>query len=269
MRTSLACALLALTACGESIDHPDRAPACDPATTDCSYPPPSASKGGGQVGSSSGGDAGAPGDDPVGAWSGEVVVQGGLFFERSSAYGAGAEVSADGAGKRVNARATGGAFELEGVLKTEENWFLVEPDSRSEVLPTITPVDTVTKSSGGIPVLTSLDVDQIFMLSLVPSERALQRAQLVLTVIDEQGRGVSGITARAGAEVVVYRSADFWAATEGMTTDNSGMVFLGNIPASSALARGTVTLAGARVASIDVRLKAGAVTLATVVVGEP
>lgn len=268
MRLSPWLPLLALTAgCGQKVDHPALAPECDPATMNCSTYQPSK---GGSVG---GGSDGAGGDDAGGsegaAISGLVVVYDDDFFDLGVAFSGGADVSAIGAsGSRVEARYDGTLFEMAEVLKDPGNWFMVEADEGQGMLPTITVVDTrVTKTdSYAIGLSSAVTVDNLFVL--LGEERLPSLAQLVVTVVDDQGRSIAGVEAQLAAEIVAYRQAGGWTESD-LGTDDSGMIFLGNVQASSALGKQTITLGGSVNARVDVRARAGALTVVTAVVDPP
>jgi hypothetical protein len=112
-------------------------------------------------------------------------------------------------------------------------------------------------------------MDTIF-LSL-NTERSLDRAQVVLRIVDSQSRSVVGVHASASStpEVLGYRTAGTWLRDNSGTalaTDDSGMVVLGNLRAGSALSTVRITLSGAATARVDVETMAGATTLVTAVV---
>jgi len=261
--------LMFCVGCGDKIDHPEAADDCDPALQDCgsSTPPPSASTGGGK-----GGGTGQGSTDQLITWSGQVIAYADDTFNGGRAFSGTAEVSAAGLnGARVKAPYDGTAFKLSGVLKTETNWFLVQPQANAGVLPTLSPADTRVALSGSAAVgmAAELDVDSIFALSLSGSERATTRAQIVVRVVDDQDRSVAGVIAAAGAEVIAYRSAEIWTLEDSLGTDDSGLLFLGNLPASSNFSDITVNFSGSVSARVDARILAGAVTVITAVVAAP
>lgn len=258
-------ALALCSGCGQKVDHPDVAPACDPATDDCgTYRPPQAGSFG------DGNEGGAASSDAEGATvSGQVLVYSDDFFDQGLAFTGQADVSAVGLnGTRVRGRYDGSMFELAEVLKVSDNWFLVEPDSDEGMMPTITAVDTrVAKSDGyAIGLASELTVDNLFVL--LGSERSPLLAHLVVTVVDEQGRSIAGVEAQLAAEVTAYREAGGWLASD-RGTDDSGMIFLGNAQATAALSKVTIVLSGAVSARVEARAKAGALTILTAVVSAP
>jgi hypothetical protein len=266
MRHSQWLPLLALCAgCGQKVDHPDLAPECDPGSEDCNTyrPPQSGSPGGGNEG-------GADSTDPEGATvSGQVLVYSDDFFDQGLVFNGQADVSAVGSnGSRVEGRYDGSAFELAEVLKASDNWFMVEPDSGEGMMPTITAVDTrIAKSDGyAIGLASELTVDNLFVL--LGGERSPLLADLVVTVVDQQGRSVAGVQAQLAAEVIAYREAGGWV-TSDAGTDDSGMIFLGNAQATAALSKVTIVLSGAVSARVEARAKAGAITILTAVVSPP
>jgi hypothetical protein len=111
-----------------------------------------------------------------------------------------------------------------------------------------------------------LVVDGIFLASS-GTEISLDRAQIALRLVDPQLRSVSGVTAKLTAEITAYRAAGSWVAvTMQNITDDSGMLFFGNVPVGSALSPTTITLSGAATAKIEVMIQAGAISVVTAVV---
>ena len=252
--------LLVCVACGQKVDTPAGPPVCDPDTMNCGYTPPA-------VGTTPGtGDEGgaSSGGQEFAKLSGQVLQFGDDYFDKGALFNGMATVSAIGeSGARVSAPYDGTSFQLDGVLKTAANWFLVAPQGNGFV-PTLTPVDTRAIQGGTLTVgmATTADLDGIFLNLGV--DRALERAQIVLHVVDSQDRTVVGVHASITG-IVAYRAAAVWlTADDG--TDDSGMIFLGNVDAGSALSMATVTLSGPANARIEVAIQAGAVTVATAVV---
>ena len=251
-------------ACGQKLDHPDAAPGCDPAVMHCviSMNPATGAPGGGNEG-------GASSDDEVGIFSGDVVAFDDDYFDRGPTFSGGAKVSATGeSGARVSADYDGTSFQLAGVLKDPANWFYVVPDVGSGMLPTLMPLDTRSAVAAALTagVANSSAVDGIFLASS-GSERALDRAQIVLRVVDEKLRSVSGVTGKVTAEITSYRAANSWVGVSAQNvTDDTGMLFFGNVPVGSALSTITVNLSGAATGGVEVMIVAGAVSLVTAVV---
>jgi len=258
--------LLLCSACGQKVDHSEPAPACDPGVMKCFYGSPPTSTGNNP---GTGNAAGATGtDEEVATLTGEVVVLGQDTFDPGVVLTSTAQVSATGSsGARVMAAYDGKSFQLEGALKDAANWFLVVPDSKSGMVPTIMPVDTRATTTVSVGVIDSLVLDTIFLN--LNTERSTERAQVVLRVVDGQNRSVVGVHASASPEVLAYRTAGVWlrdnSGTE-LATDDSGMILLGNLQAGSALSPLAVALSGAATARIDVVVEAGATTLVTAVV---
>lgn len=248
--------------CGQDIDHPKAAAACDPRTMKCSMEP---LEGGNGDGSSSGGsDSG--GGDAVATIDGRVIGFSDDFFEQGAGLSSTADVSADGrSGARVKATYDRTSFELEGVLKTANNWFLTEPAENAGFLPTLIAADTRSTTSDQliVAVAPALQVDNI--LQSLGTARSTSRSQIVLRVIDTQGRSVTGVLADLTAEVTAYRTAGVWLSND-TGTDDSGLLLLGNVSAGSALSRVGITLRGRASARVEVAISAGAVTVATAVV---
>lgn len=251
--------LLACAACSQEADHPAFAPTCDPG--ECL--PPMPGKGGG-IGNEGGADSGS--GEELGTFSGDVLTFSTDFFDTGTVLTTGATVSAEGqSGSRIQGSYDGTAFQLEGVLKTAGNWFLVEPVSTG-LLPTLTPLDTRSATTGlRAGLAQSLTVDGIF--ALMGTERAEERAQIVLHVVNQQGVSISGAVAEVTAERIGYRTSGTWLAND-EGTDDSGMVFLGNVQVSSALTTINVDFSGTASGRAEVALQAGAVTVATVVVSK-
>ncbi len=261
---ALVAALFSLS-CGEEDQHPPSADPCDPATMNCGKPPLS---GGGPTSPGQGGaDSGG---DQTGTASGRVLQYTDDFFDDGVTYARPAKVSAMGdSSARVSDDYEGASFELEDVLKTASNWFMVEPEADSGMLPTITPVDTRLRINDlGIGLASERLIDGIFQQSLASTERSSTRAQIVMRVIDTKGSALAGVQASLTTELIAYRDGDTWL-TEAIATDESGMVFFGNVAASVALTPVKIALTGAVKAQVDVTIAAGATTVVNAVVAAP
>jgi hypothetical protein len=159
-------------------------------------------------------------------------------------------------------------FELEDVRKEASNWFMVEPDEGSGMLTTITPIDTRIVAADGISLGLASEAVVDGMFVLVGSERSPDRAQLVVKVVDEDGRSIAGVTGNLTAEIVAHREAGAWIIGDAQT-DDSGMIFFGNVPASPSLAKESILLTGAVNASVEALSLAGATTIVVAVVSPP
>jgi hypothetical protein len=254
--------LLVCVACGQKVETAAPAPACDPTTMNCRYQPPGIASGDGNGG---GNEAGASSSsEEFAKLSGQVLQFGDDYFDKGALFNGTADVSAIGAdGARVKGAYDGVSFQLDGVLKTAPNWFLVTPMGNGTV-PTISPVDTRAAQSDAVTVglANVTDLEGVFLN--LGTDRALDRAQIVLHVVDSQTRAVTGVRA-AITGVVAYRAGGAWL-TNGEGSDDSGMIFLGNVDAGSALSTTTVALSGTATAQVEVAIQAGALTVATAVV---
>ena len=256
--------LLFCAACGQKVDHPAAAAGCDPSVMKCLYTsPPSGSGSGNEAGASSSGEE-------VTTLSGDVLVLGEDSFDPGIKLSTAAQVTASGENRaRVMANYDGMSFQLEGALKDAANWFLVTPEAKSGMAPTLLPVDTRATGTVSVGVVSAVVMDTIF-LSL-NNDRSLERAQVVLRVVDAQGRSVVGAHASASAmpEILAYRQAGTWLRDNSGTdllTDDSGLILLGNVQAGAALSTLRITLSGASTSRVDVEIVAGATTLVTAVV---
>lgn len=249
---------LALVGCGQKADHPAFAPSCD--VGECTPPIPGGSSGGNEGGADSGGG------EELATVAGDILTYSTDSFDTGTALTTGATVTADGEnGSRVSGNYDGTSFQLEGVLRTAGNWFLVVPVSTG-LLPTLTPVETrSTTGSVRAGLAQTVTVDGIF--ALMGTERAEERAQVVLHVVNAQGGSVAGVLAEVTAERIGYRTSGSWLANE-EGTDSSGLIFLGNVQAGTALTMTDVTFSGRATGRAQVALQAGAVTVATIVVNE-
>lgn len=260
MRASvLVASCLLSVACGQKLDHPDVAPACDPAVSDCKYtPPPSTGSNGG--GNEGGSDSGG---DEVATFTGAVLAFDDDYFDRGALLTGKAEVSATGeAGARISGTYDGTEFQLTRVLRSSTNWFLATPEVTSGMLPTLSPIDTRKDVALTVGVANATIVDGIFVATS-GTERSTERAQIVLHFVDKQLKAVPGVTAKLTAEVTAYRAAGAWI---GEATDASGMVFFGNVQAGTSLSPAKVTLGGTASGVVEVMIVAGATTVLTAVV---
>ena len=263
----IALALGLLAGCGNKVDHPDAADGCDPNVDDCKYTPVET----GGTPSPGGGSGGSTSGSGVIDATGQVLAFQDDFFDTGIVYDGAADISATGeSGARVKGTYDGTSFQLDNVLKVAGNWFLVEPDDDTGVMPTLTAVDTRTTKPDGytVGVVRRLDIDGIFALSLA-GEPAAARAQVVLRIIDAQQRSVPGVRAQFTAEVVAYRSEATWDASDAGQTDDSGLIFLGNVPATPTLTVATVALTGSVNARVEIRTLAGATTVVNAIVDGP
>lgn len=224
--------------------------------------PPAMNGGGNEAGASQQGDE-------VATFGGDVLAFDDDYFDRGALFGGKADISATGESRaRVTTSYDGVSFQLPGVLKDPANWFLVVPETSSGMLPTLMPLDT--RSSTGklsLGLANGTVVDAIFLASS-GTERGLERAQIALRVVDQQLRSVPGMTGALTAEITAYRAAGSWVAvTTQNATDDSGMVFFGNVPAGSAPSLTTITLTGTVSAKVEVVIQAGAISVVTAVVG--
>lgn len=251
-------------ACGQKLDHPDAAPGCDPAVMHCvvSMAPATGQPGGGNAG-------GAGTGDDVATFSGHVVAFADDYFDRGATFSGMAQISATGeSGARVSTSYDGQAFQLASVLKDPVNWFLTVPDDASGMMPTLVPLDTrVTSADMLTPGVANTSAVEGIFLASSGTERALDRAQVVLKLEDEKGLSVKGVTGKLTAEITSYRAAGSWVAvTTQNATDDSGMLFFGNVPAGTALSPVTVNLSGTVTARVEVTIVAGAISVVTAVV---
>lgn len=252
--------ILLCVACQQELNHPDAAAACDPKVQKCAFtPPPATSNGDGNRGGA------GPDDEETATFSGSVLAFGDDYFDKGTTFTGMATVSATGeSGARVRATYDGATFELANVLKNPGNWFLVEPAPSSGMLPTLMPLDTRSASADMLTagVVNGADVDSIF--SFLNTERSTDRAQIVLSVVDGSLRSVPGVTGTLTSEVTAYRAAGGWVGED--LTDNSGMIFFGNVQAGSALSQVSISLGGTVTSRVDVNVLAGAVTVVSAVV---
>jgi hypothetical protein len=252
--------LLICVACGQKVETAAPAPACDPKAMNCRYQPPMT--GGISMTGNEGGASSS--NEEFALLTGQVLQFGDDYFANGALFNGTADVSAIGAnGARISTTYDGASFQLDGALKTAANWFLVTPHGNGTI-PTITPVDTRSAQSSSITIglAATSDVDGVFLN--LGTDRAPARAQIVLHVVDTQTRAVVGVRASITG-VIAYRAAAAWLTTSD-GTDESGMIFLGNVDAGSALSMTTVALSGAATARVDVAIQAGAITVATAVV---
>jgi hypothetical protein len=256
-------------ACGQKVDPPALAPSCNPATMRCRTVYAGAGSG-----SPSEAAAGAPSTEEQNlvTLSGRVIQFGDDYFDQGPVFGSTAKVSATGQnGERVSADYDGASFNLDGVLKAPVNWFLVEPAGQMGapmMLPTLAGVDTRSVEGNALTlgVAPSDTLRQVFLNS--GTDLALARAELVVHVVDSQQHSLTGVrgTLSSAAEVTMYRVAATWALADAESvTDDSGMLFFGNVAAGSALGAATLVLSGGTSSRLTVQLRAGTLTIVTVV----
>jgi hypothetical protein len=107
------------------------------------------------------------------------------------------------------------------------------------------------------------------VFGVLPAAPALisERAQAVLFFRDAEGRPLSGIAAELPeAGVIAYSRSGGWSDQHGNTTDLSGLVVLGNIAARAYPGNDVrIDFSGAEEGFADIRIAAGAVTVADVI----
>lgn len=271
----LTAALLAATAsCQPDEERPPPPPPCT--GSQCVPPggwPPSKSSGGslngegGQGGEDAGGTANG-GTSATGELTGTVREFVDLYLQNSVLFTGTATLSAQAAGGGlVNTRWNGvDPFQLSGLVPEGLTWVHATPERNQGVLATMHPVE-VRSLQQDLGLVRADNLDLVFLLLTVPSERLPGRAQLVLVFADPSSPlgGQQGVrVALPEAEFISYAVQGTWSELE-TQTENTGLVVLGNIaaPAFPGSTR-RVALGGTRSGSIDVRLAADTVSLVEV-----
>jgi len=238
---------------------------CNPATMKCRTT--LATSGSGTSSTEAAAGAGNTDEGPV-AVSGKIIQFADDYFDQGPLFASLAKVSAVGEnGARVSADYDGASFHFDALLEAPANWFLVEPEGQV-ALPTLTAVDTRAIAGGALTlgVATNDALRQIFLNS--GTDASLQRAELVVHVLDSQQRSLPGVrgTLSIPAEVTEYRMAATWVPGDTQSvTDDSGMLFFGNVTAGSDLTAATLILSGSTSSRLTVQLKTGALTVVTVI----
>jgi hypothetical protein len=286
------CAALVLgLGCQEEPDRPPPLQECPIGEPRCGpfEPPPTTSVGGN---TSSGGRAsaeGGAGGSEAGAFgfpeggsgeggapdsvdlTGEVVQYVDTGFETTSGYFRDAVIEAEGYEEsRVSVIATDSEpFLLEGVRYQLPIWLSVRPDADvSTEVRTLHPIVDFEKPIPTAVVVRSLLGVVAFGALSQPFAWDEKRAQAVLFVVDRQGKKVEGVLADLpGAEVIAYQRRGQYTDSPGTGTDLSGVIAFGNIDARAYPGNDLrVSFHGTREGWTELRVAAGAVTMANIVV---
>ena len=243
-----------------------------PATWQCSglgcRPPdigarPPTPGGGGEGGEGSGDGSGGEDDGRAVTLTGSVGLLLDDGFELADTFDELVDLRAEAPGDRsVLGSAPGtGSFEIEGVLRAPAIWVLGTPRSgASPALPTLETMRTDNPNSQGVVVsenpfvLVRADViEEAFTRTSTSVLFDPAKAQIVMKLTSRtSGSGVAGIEVTAPeAELVMYSvNGAFSDVPE--ETDSSGLVMLGNVPASAWPGRAiSVTFTGAATSSIE------------------
>jgi len=234
-RCSASALALVLVACA---DPPDRTPAT---CVDCGF-----SVGSG-VGIPSSGGSGGEGAGGSGATAGEAVTLTGdvlllddFAFESGPLFPELTAIRVEGeSGASVVGSWNGvDPFLIENVQFGAEVWLLATPPPNGLGLPTLGPLDTSEPNIEGVvtadvAVVSQGVIDTIFALLTVPVMRNEEQAVVLLGITDSDGDPLAGVTVTAReAEVVVYGANGTFSDLP-TATDSSGLLVLGNVPASN------------------------------------
>jgi hypothetical protein len=269
--------------CQEEADRPPPYPQCLPSDPACPFEPPLDASFGSAGASAEGGRAGTAGEGgsgeggaAAGAPPLSVDIEGSVgqyvnaAFELTSAYTRSALVESEGLERStVHASFEGtGTFLLREVRNQEPIWLSVRPDPETErEFRTLHPVLDLSKPVL-VPIVGRALIEQL-VFGVLPAAPALisERAQAVLFFRDAEGRPLSGIAAELPeAGVIAYSRSGGWSDQHGDTTDLSGLVVLGNIAARAYPGNDVrIDFSGAEEGFADIRIAAGAVTVADVI----
>jgi len=290
----VAAALVSGLGCQEEADHPPPPPECPIGEPRCGpfEPPPVGSFGGntsstggrGNAEAGAGGaeagafgfpEAGSTGDGGSAPLSveltGEVLQFVDTGFEATNRYFRNAVIEAEGSEvSRVSVVASDAEpFVLEGVRYEQPIWLSVRPEANASTeLRTLHPVINVDRPVQAALVVRSLLEVLAFGSLSRPFLWDEARAQAVLFVVDRQGRKVEGVHAELpGAEVIAYQRRGQYTDDPGTGTDLSGAIAFGNIDARAYPGNDVrVSFHGSRQGWTEIRIAAGAVTVADIVV---
>jgi hypothetical protein len=191
-------------------------------------------------------------------------------FETTAPYLADALVEAEGADVAQVSADWDGAnpFELDGAIGERPLWVSVRPkrDPAPE-LRTLHPVFDFTEPVGlG---LVGRDLFEQAVLGQLPQSPRIddERAQILLFVSDGDERRLPEIVGQLPeAELIAYSRSGGWLGDAGAGTDLSGLMVFGNVRARAYPGNDVrVTLSGAAQGFVEIRVAAGAVTVAEIV----
>jgi hypothetical protein len=162
-------------------------------------------------------------------------------------------------------------FLIEGVLSAPAIWVHGKPRAGgSDALPTLEPMRTNNPDENGIVysespfvLVRASVIDEVFTLASTPVLPDATRAHVVLQLVSGSAQnGLAGVTVTAPqAELVMYGvNGTFSDIPE--ETDGSGLVVLGNIPASTWPGRTlAISFSGSRTSSVELPVMTGSVTI--------
>ncbi len=152
----------------------------------------------------------------------------------SGAHAGQVEVVAQGGDSEhfVPEPAAEGAFELDGVRKSEETWVRTHSE-QDGILGVLHQVDTTDRVEDVIYVMQATALDDILTEAGSNLDFAVDKAQVMVRVMDQNRDGVEGVTVGfAEADGVLYQLLNSWYA-EAEFTDDSGLAFVVNVPAKA------------------------------------
>nr|MDQ2647339.1 hypothetical protein [Myxococcota bacterium] len=214
------------------------------------------------------GEGGAPNSVDL---EGEVVQYVDTGFETTNGYFRNAVLEAEGYDEtRVSALATdSGRFLLEGVRYQLPIWLSVraEADRAGEVRTLHPIVDFEKPVQAALVTRNLLEVIAFGALSQ-PFSWDEKRAQAVLFMVDRKGNQLEGVLADLpAAELIAYQLRGQYTDSPGTGTDLSGVIAFGNIDARAYPGNDLrVSFHGRREGWTEIRVAAGAVTMANIVI---
>jgi hypothetical protein len=244
-----------LPACAADVERPPTIAVCEDA--DC-IPQGSSN------GNSGSGSGGAPPDDEIVVLTGTVAAINDDRFVALSTYSGAATLLAQSAsGQAIEVAFDGRAFAFTDIRRGQGTPVQVVPD-QAEYMPVVSVLDT-TEPQGGVvlPVLRRSVLDE--MVVALSSQAVIDetRGHVVLSLVDESDRGVSGVFVSAGAAGdVAYQVGGTWTDVA-IGTEPAGLAVVFNLPASRLGTSGaSLGLSGSVDDSVVVPVVSGAVTLA-------
>ncbi len=253
---------LALFGCQEEKDRAAPLGSCPPTDPNCAITP--IGGGGGNAGNDAGVGGGSAGD--VATLTGSIIgvtsddfVSGTAFIETATL-----EADAPGSGS-VTTKYDGNSYTLKDVVAGPEVWVGVTPDSGSAFLPTLQPVNTQVIANADLVVVAASVVDEVYALLTLPEARSDSRAHVVVRFLDASTlTPLSGVVVTHQGETIAYDATGSWSDLTGQT-GNAGYAIIVNAQTQTFTSKQKVAFTvGTVQGSVDLAMRAGALTIADV-----
>lgn len=259
---------LLLSACQKEAERAQPLGNCPPKDPNCAIVPPG---GGGGNGGADAGTAGSSGNaGQVGTLTGGIIGVTSDDFVSGVAFVETAKVEADPPGSvAVQGTYDGNSYSLQNLSVGPDVWIGVTPDQGSAFLPTLQPVNTALTSTADLVVVAANVIDEVYGILTLPEARQPDRAHVVVRFLDAKTLApVSGVVVTHQGENIAYDAGGTWSDITG-ETGAAGYAVIVNALSQSFTSKQKLTFQAVGVqGSVDLAMRAGAVTLADVAIAK-